>query len=54
MNPEKLRSDYGKLIYMLQDSSTAKCAKLLDLPLIEPVRSAYQVLEEGGAAGAKT
>ena len=50
MNPEKLRSDYGKLIYMLQDSSTAKCAKLLDLPLIEPVRSAYQVLEEGGAA----
>ena len=50
MNPEKLRSDYGKLIYMLQDSCGKKCSKLLDLPLIAPVRTAYDLLSEGGAA----
>ena len=46
MNPEKLRTNYGKLTYMLQDSSTPEASGMLGFSLVKPVNSVYDYLKE--------
>ncbi|KAL7747829.1 hypothetical protein RI367_006764 [Sorochytrium milnesiophthora] len=48
MNPEKMRSTYGKLIYMLQDSAVPEVCDMLQFSCIRPVKTVYRVLEEAG------
>lgn len=51
MNPEKMRGEYGKLIYMLQDSVTAEVQNLLDIKIVKPVVTVHSYLAARGAAG---
>lgn len=43
-NPDKLRSEYGKLIYLMQDSLSESIQPLLDITLHKPVHTVYQLL----------
>ncbi|THH02132.1 hypothetical protein EW026_g662 [Hermanssonia centrifuga] len=45
MNPDKMRSTYGKLIYLLQDSQTPEVKDLLGFSCIQPIKTVYTVLE---------
>ncbi|KAF9021536.1 hypothetical protein BDZ89DRAFT_1071382, partial [Hymenopellis radicata] len=49
MNPDKMRTTYGKLIYLLQDSQTPEVKELLSFSCVKPIRTVYTVLEEAGA-----
>ncbi|CCL99217.1 uncharacterized protein FIBRA_01232 [Fibroporia radiculosa] len=49
MNPDKMRTTYGKLMYLLQDSQTAEVKELLELSCIKPIITVYSVLEEHDA-----
>ncbi|KAI0787179.1 hypothetical protein BC629DRAFT_1735323 [Irpex lacteus] len=46
MNPDKMRSTYGKLIYLLQDSQTPEVKNMLGFSSVKPIRTVYTVLEE--------
>ena len=46
MNPEKMRSEYGKMIYLLQDSQMADVQELLNFKLVKPMRTAHALLAE--------
>ncbi|KAH9927091.1 uncharacterized protein BXZ73DRAFT_49004 [Epithele typhae] len=46
MNPDKMRSTYGKLIYILQDSQSPDVKDLLSFSCVKPIKSVYTVLEE--------
>eukprot|EP01112_Ceratiomyxa_fruticulosa_P009456 TRINITY_DN2462_c0_g1_i1.p1 TRINITY_DN2462_c0_g1~~TRINITY_DN2462_c0_g1_i1.p1 ORF type:complete len:653 (+),score=147.30 TRINITY_DN2462_c0_g1_i1:106-2064(+) len=46
MNPEKMRSEYGKMIHLLQDSQIPEIKELLGFTLVRPIRSVYLLLEE--------
>jgi hypothetical protein len=46
MNPEKMRSEYGKMVYLLQDSQTEEVQELLGFKLVKKMRTAYSLLEE--------
>lgn len=46
MNPDKMRSTYGKLIYLLQDSQIPEVQDLLNFSCIYPIRTVYNILEE--------
>jgi len=46
MNPDKMRSDYGKLIYMLQDSQDSQIQSLLEFKCVRPLQTVYALLEE--------
>ena len=48
MNPEKMRSEYGKLLYMLMDSAESQVQELLGFTCVRPLRTVYSVLEERG------
>jgi hypothetical protein len=52
MNPEKMRGEYGKLVYMLQDSMTPHVQDLLQFECVRKIRTVYSLLEEHGALGA--
>lgn len=41
MNPEKMRSEYGKLLYILQDSNQPHVQELLEFSLVAPIK--YEV-----------
>ncbi|KAL0950208.1 hypothetical protein HGRIS_010200 [Hohenbuehelia grisea] len=45
MNPDKMRSTYGKLIYLLQDSQTPEVKDLLNFSCVRPIKTVYSVLE---------
>ena len=47
MNPDKMRSEYGKMIYLLQDSQT-EVTELLEFKLVRPMRTAWSLLREKG------
>ncbi|KAG8863155.1 hypothetical protein FRB96_009337 [Tulasnella sp. 330] len=51
-NPDRMRDNYGKLIYILMDAQTPEVTELLGFSLIKPeqqtVDTVYQVLEEVG------
>ena len=48
MNPEKMRSEYGKLIYILMDAAQPKIQELFEFSLVKPVRTVYSLFEEAG------
>jgi hypothetical protein len=51
MNPEKMRAEYGKMIYLLQDSQSDEVQELLGFKLVKPMRTAYTLLlEKNGLA----
>ncbi|KAH7909741.1 hypothetical protein BJ138DRAFT_1066538 [Hygrophoropsis aurantiaca] len=49
MNPDKMRTTYGKLIYLLQDSQSAEVKDLLSFSCVKPIKTVYTVLEDHGA-----
>lgn len=44
MNPDRMRSTYGMLIYMLMDSAEAQIQELLEFPCVRPLRTVYSLL----------
>lgn len=48
MNPEKMRSEYGKLVYLLQDSQSYEVQQLLDFSLVKPLNTVDAFLRERG------
>ncbi|KAK1944862.1 UPF0652 protein [Phytophthora citrophthora] len=49
MNPEKMRGEYGKLMYLLQDAVSPELQELLGFSCLQKIRTVYDVLEVGGA-----
>ncbi|KAJ6515440.1 hypothetical protein C8R45DRAFT_956550 [Mycena sanguinolenta] len=49
MNPEKMRTTYGKLIYLLQDSQTPEVKDLLSFSCVRPIKTVALLLEEHDA-----
>ncbi|KAL6309843.1 hypothetical protein BKA93DRAFT_287175 [Sparassis latifolia] len=45
MNPDKMRSTYGKLMYLLQDSQTPEVKELLNFSCVKPIQSVYTIIE---------
>ncbi|CAH0519006.1 unnamed protein product [Peronospora belbahrii] len=48
MNPEKMRDEYGKLMYLLQDAVSPELQELLGFSCLQKIRTVYDVLETGG------
>jgi len=48
MNPEKMRTAYGKMIYLLQDSMSPEIQELIKFSLGTPVKTVYTYLQEIG------
>ena len=46
MNPEKMRSTYGKLIYLLQDSQIPEVKEMLQFQCVKEIKTVYRILEE--------
>ncbi|PPQ75909.1 hypothetical protein CVT26_000174, partial [Gymnopilus dilepis] len=51
MNPDKMRTTYGKLIYLLQDSQMPEVKELLNFSCVKPIKTVYSVLEAHDALG---
>ncbi|TFY52688.1 hypothetical protein EVG20_g10445, partial [Dentipellis fragilis] len=49
MNPDKMRTTYGKLIYMLQDSQTPEVTDMLSFSCVSPIRTVHTLLETNDA-----
>ena len=49
MNPEKMRTEYGKLVYLLQDAVSETTD--LGFNIISPILTVYRFLEERGGLG---
>eukprot|EP00879_Flechtneria_rotunda_P004579 GHRR01004834.1.p1 GENE.GHRR01004834.1~~GHRR01004834.1.p1 ORF type:complete len:720 (+),score=299.93 GHRR01004834.1:971-3130(+) len=50
MNPEKMRSEFGKLMYMLMDSSDPAVQELLGFSCVRPLKTVASFLEERGSS----
>ncbi|KAJ2159698.1 hypothetical protein GGF46_002823 [Coemansia sp. RSA 552] len=48
MNPEKMRNEYGKLMYLLQDTQLADVKGLLGFSAVKPIKTVHSVLESLG------
>lgn len=46
MNPEKLRTNYGKMVYMLQDASADEANTMLQFSLASTINTVYAYLEK--------
>jgi hypothetical protein len=44
-NPEKMRSEYGKLVYLMQDAVSNETNSLLGVNVVLPVKTVYALLE---------
>lgn len=51
LNPEKMRTEYGKLLYMLMDSQLAEVQNLLEFKCVRSLRTVHSLLSEKGAEG---
>jgi hypothetical protein len=51
MNPQKMRSNYGKLMYMLQDWATPGVARAMGFSAARPILTVHSLLGEYGALG---
>ncbi|KAL6752973.1 hypothetical protein V8C86DRAFT_1813438 [Haematococcus lacustris] len=49
MNPDKMRSEYGKLMYLLMDSADPAVQDLLEFKCVKPLKTVASFLEERGA-----
>ncbi|KAF9236230.1 hypothetical protein BU15DRAFT_50382 [Melanogaster broomeanus] len=49
MNPDKMRTTYGKLIYLLQDSQSSEVKDMLSFSCVKPTKTVYSVLEKHDA-----
>eukprot|EP00960_Hanusia_phi_P062145 765063-Hanusia_phi.AAC.11 len=49
MNPEKMRSTYGKLIYMLQDAESPEVSEVLGFKCVSEIRTVFSFLQHAGA-----
>ena len=47
-NPEKMRSEYGKLVYLIQDAVSSEIQPLLGVAVNAPIKTVYQILESKG------
>lgn len=47
-NPEKLRSEYGKLVYLMQDAVSAEIRPLLGVDIHRPIVTVYETLRAAG------
>ena len=45
MNPERLRGEYGKLMYVLQDSQVPEVEDMLHFSLKMDIHTVYELLE---------
>ncbi|DAZ93123.1 TPA: hypothetical protein N0F65_009699 [Lagenidium giganteum] len=54
MNPEKMRGEYGKLMYLLQDAVSSDVKDLLGFSCYRKIRTVYDVLAEANALGVLT
>eukprot|EP00124_Ichthyophonus_hoferi_P004647 Ihof_evm2s538 gene=Ihof_evmTU2s538 len=48
LNPERMRSSYGKLIYFLQDTQIPEVQDLLEFSCVAPLKTVYSLLESKG------
>ena len=48
MNPEKMRTAYGKMMYLLQDSNSGPIADALEMTCVKQISNVYDFLEERG------
>mmetsp|Transcript_26930 Transcript_26930/g.47650 ORF Transcript_26930/g.47650 Transcript_26930/m.47650 type:complete len:628 (-) Transcript_26930:111-1994(-) len=46
LNPERMRSAYGKLIYLLQDSQAEEIREMMEFSLVRPLQSVHVFLSE--------
>lgn len=46
MNPEKMRSTYGKLLYFLQDAASEEVTEYLGFSSVAPIETVYRLLEK--------
>jgi hypothetical protein len=46
MNPEKMRSSYGKLLYLLQDAVSDEIRELLGFNVVAPIKTVYSMLQK--------
>ncbi|KAL7317614.1 hypothetical protein PS15m_003949 [Mucor circinelloides] len=51
MNPEKMRSAYGKLMYLLSDSMIPEVKEMLGFDCVVPIQTVYTFLEERHCLG---
>lgn len=51
MNPEKMRSAYGKLMYLLSDSMIPEVKEMLGFDCVVPIKTVYTFLEERHGLG---
>ncbi|KAI8812789.1 hypothetical protein BJ742DRAFT_791834 [Cladochytrium replicatum] len=46
MNPDRMRSTYGKLMYLLMDSQISEVKRMLEFNCVSEIKTVYRVLEE--------
>lgn len=49
MNPEKMRTSYGKLVYLLMDAVSEPVQEMLEFNCVTPIVTVYSTLSEGNA-----
>jgi len=49
MNPEKMRNEYGKLVYIIQDSVSPEIEPLMGFTCKKPISTVYRLLESRDA-----
>jgi len=48
LNPERMRADYGKLLYMLQDSRLSEVKELTEIECVRPIKTVFTFLASRG------
>ena len=48
LNPEKMRGEYGKLMYLLMDAQASDVKQLLEFSMVKPLKTVHARLEAAG------